>query len=1041
MTSPFLDCTAPVTSFREIVARLDQIIEVAYQQHSRIGYFPALYRHVAAAFVRAAEQQLFTYPRLIEQLDVSFFNRYLEALRRYHTSTGPSLPWQSAFDATKSAELTVIQHLLIGMNAHMAYDLALAIAETCPGDQLPQLQGDFLTMNNVVGSLIGDIRRDLTTIWPLISLWERLLGADENSMVDLSMRAARANAWRFAVEQSTLSADARYFQIAALASEVAARSRMLAKPPFPINLVGGAVRFGELTTVQQTIEILMHRQLVPKGARLPIAQSRKRRKKVAILGGGVGALTTAFALTDPDNPHADEYDITVYQLGWRLGGKGASGRDPDNYDRIEEHGLHIWFGCYDNAFRTIRKCYAELNRPPDAPLATWWDAFTPHSVFVMEEHINDQWLNWLAGMPLNDLTPGDGSTFLAPWQYIAMAVNLMGRIFAASPVARPSATGNNYVQVPAPLHGFLDQIAGALTTDAIELGLKLLRLPHHVAHGTDQTTDMIAAILQLSPGDTLKWLGTLFERLTDPLADALHELNYTLVMAILDRFMQWLWDRVGGTLATNSDHRHLWIYLSFLYANIRGGLHEDVLRRGFDCLNEYDYREWLAKHAFDDNGVMLNSVVMLSIYDAMFAYEGGDNTSPHGAAFPPKARLEAGTAMRCGLRQFLMFKGAGAWKMQAGMGDTVFAPLYEVLKRRGVKFKFFHRVQQLCLSEDKRIVERIEISRQVTIKDEQEAKGGYAPLYNVKGLPCWPNRPWYDQIVEGEDLKASGTNLEDYLAPWNNANDYTLRAGQDFDIVVLGISLGALPYICGDLIEASKRWKNMVDHVKTIRTQGFQLWLKPTAYELGWMPMERPIGGGYDVDAIDSWADMSHLIAREGWPTSSYPQQLVYYCGAMKDDIPLHATKHGPMPDQIALDQRRANDSVKATAIGLLKNSVLPTMPNAYVFEKNGTKRFRWDLLIDSRLDQQAGEARFEAQYWHANVQPSERYVLSAPGSTKYRLPAHDPDEFTNLYLAGDWTNNGFNIGCVEAATMSGLLASNAISEYPARELITGVDL
>ncbi len=50
------------------------------------------------------------------------------------------------------------------------------------------------------------------------------------------------------------------------------------------------------------------------------------RRKIAILGGGAGAMTAAFYLTcAPD--WRERYDITVYQLGWRFGGKGASGRN------------------------------------------------------------------------------------------------------------------------------------------------------------------------------------------------------------------------------------------------------------------------------------------------------------------------------------------------------------------------------------------------------------------------------------------------------------------------------------------------------------------------------------------------------------------------------------------------------------------------------------------------------------------------------------------------------------------------------------------
>jgi uncharacterized protein with NAD-binding domain and iron-sulfur cluster len=56
--------------------------------------------------------------------------------------------------------------------------------------------------------------------------------------------------------------------------------------------------------------------------------------------------------------------------------------------------------------------------------------------------------------------------------------------------------------------------------------------------------------------------------------------------------------------------------------------------------------------------------------------------------------------------------------------------------------------------------------------------------------------------------------------------------------------------------------------------------------------------------------------------------------------------------------------------------------------------------------------------------------VLSLAGSTQYRLRS-DQSGFTNLYLAGDWTRNGLNAGCVEAAVMSGMQASRAICGSP----------
>ena len=106
---------------------------------------------------------------------------------------------------------------------------------------------------------------------------------------------------------------------------------------------------------------------------MPDRNDSFKREKVVILGGGVGAMTAAFELTSGEN--AGRYDVTVYQMGWRLGGKGASGRNADCAQRIEEHGLHIWLGFYQNAFNGMIACYDELGREPGTPLATVWDAF------------------------------------------------------------------------------------------------------------------------------------------------------------------------------------------------------------------------------------------------------------------------------------------------------------------------------------------------------------------------------------------------------------------------------------------------------------------------------------------------------------------------------------------------------------------------------------------------------------------------------------------------------------------------------------------
>ncbi|MDT5326119.1 MAG: hypothetical protein QOF25_3271 [Mycobacterium sp.] len=129
--------------------------------------------------------------------------------------------------------------------------------------------------------------------------------------------------------------------------------------------------------------------------------------KVAILGGGMAGLSAAWRLSEPS--WRERFDsITVYQRGWRLGGKGASSRGDNG--RIEEHGLHIWLGSYENAFALLRECYAELDRAttdPAAPIHTWDQALIPADNLGLADQWGSDWLTWLGTFSRNDHLPGD----------------------------------------------------------------------------------------------------------------------------------------------------------------------------------------------------------------------------------------------------------------------------------------------------------------------------------------------------------------------------------------------------------------------------------------------------------------------------------------------------------------------------------------------------------------------------------------------------------------------------------------------------------
>ncbi len=87
-----------------------------------------------------------------------FANHYIQACYQYQTKQTPAQSWVRAFDETKHWWPIVLQHLLMGMNAHINLDLGIATVETVPPGELPNLKSDFDKINQVLVSLVGACR-------------------------------------------------------------------------------------------------------------------------------------------------------------------------------------------------------------------------------------------------------------------------------------------------------------------------------------------------------------------------------------------------------------------------------------------------------------------------------------------------------------------------------------------------------------------------------------------------------------------------------------------------------------------------------------------------------------------------------------------------------------------------------------------------------------------------------------------------------------------------------------------------------------------
>ena len=684
-------------------------------------------------------------------------------------------------------------------------------------------------------------------------------------------------------------------------------------------------------------------------------------------------MTAAYELTATKELR-ERYEVTVHQMGWRLGGKGASGRNAEHGQRIEEHGLHVWFGFYDNAFDVMRRCYDELARPSHAPLATFDTAFTPCDEIVLGEEYESTWLLHTFDVPRMPGVPGAEGVLPSLWELVARGLEWAADAFAD-------------------LEGDLDRLVG--------IQPKHSHWPGLVRRIAERLGERLIGAEATSHAELLDWARRLCrDLLADP---GNHHHRGRLLSETLRDFKDAMWTFYVREHLADADLRNFFMTLDLFTSMLVGLIDDDVLGNGFAELEDEELRSWLRRHGMEQYSLD-HSPVLRGFYSGGFAFEGGDITKPNVAA---------GTAVHAILRIFT-YKDSILRKMQAGMGDTVFTPMYQVMERRGVKFEFFHRITDLELSDDGTSIASIGVVQQADLNDGAP----YQPLVTVQGLDCWPSQPDWKQLVDGDRLRQSGINFE-YGQDAPHARTDRLRHGDDFDEVVLAIPVGALPSICAELIdnERTPQFAAMVTNTATTMTQAFQLWTDETADQLGWAHSGNSILTAY-VEPVDTYADMSHLIDREDWPASAKVANIAYFCGVLAD-----------LPGD---DQTVATERAYTTAVDWVRHDMNPVWPRS---DDGGSSPFDWDALVDT--SGATGVARMRSQYWRANLQPTERYTLSLTGTMQYRLAA-DESGYTNLVLAGDWIRNGIDAGCVEASVMSGMQASRAISGQPA--VIVGED-
>ncbi len=552
------------------------------------------------------------------------------------------------------------------------------------------------------------------------------------------------------------------------------------------------------------------------------------KTKIAILGGGISALAAAYELKRLDSENA--LDVTIYQMGWRLGGKCASSRNdrPGMGYRNEEHGLHVLGGWYHNTFEMLRRVYSDWQQISNTDSHSIRDAFLPVNGAVLfdEKRFLGFQYGWRKiavrfpdpvgqpGIDIPDMSIGRMVKVLARW-----VQELLENAFAGLSLVGLGMRFLRHWFDISDVVKFLDNELYANVTDQ-----EMIDAADCIGERADSISQECAGFLDnISDEDAMAWFESETEN-NPSVAD--------LVTAAL----------VGAYV-------------------LKGMLSDRLITRGFDTINSEDATEWMRRHGAP-NFVVKSPFVELG-YHYAFSYIDGD---------PKKPDMAAGAALRGYMRMFFSQVGSFFYHFKGGMGDVIVKPFYDVLNAKGVKFEFFSQVTRLEIDDSGTQIARVQIRRQANVK---AGRAAYSPLIETpQGLRTWPIAPLTEQI----ELAPGQTKFpEDFEDPYDfDANDplEELVAGEDYDIAILAIPGTALNEICQPLVDVDPAWRKCLAAMTSCPTVSAQLWTEQTPDELGWGKMPH-ISTGH-VLPLSTWSDMTHLLQYES-PSSYRGHHLL--CG------------------------------------------------------------------------------------------------------------------------------------------------------------------
>jgi hypothetical protein len=192
----------PYDSIEQVLDSFERLERSLYDRRDRRAVFATTYLTMTREIGERVVHHDFHDAEWVGRYAIAFANLYRVALLAYERGEREAVarPWQISFDTSSASENLLLQDMLLGVNAHINHDLAIALVEVGIDTRREERRADHFAVNEAIRHATEAVQKRFAGLYaPVYRLLDHLLGDFDADVANFSIEKARLNAWISAV--------------------------------------------------------------------------------------------------------------------------------------------------------------------------------------------------------------------------------------------------------------------------------------------------------------------------------------------------------------------------------------------------------------------------------------------------------------------------------------------------------------------------------------------------------------------------------------------------------------------------------------------------------------------------------------------------------------------------------------------------------------------------------------------------------------------------------------------------------------------------